>query len=88
MLNTPNSGNKNRLILLIILASGVSFIMGYFYTTFAYYPKLAHKRGIDQQLLGVILAMDSLPFMIFSLISPILMKKYGRKVFLVIPLLL
>ena len=78
----------NRLILIVILAAGVSFIMGYMYTTFAYYPKLAHEIDVSQQLVGIILASNSIPFMIFSVVSPFLMKKYGRKKFLTIPLVL
>ena len=79
---------QSRLFIIIILAAGVSFIMGYAYTTFAYFPKLAHDRGLSQGSVGLIIGLNSLPFIIFSIASPFLMKKFGRKLFLVFPLLL
>ncbi|CAI2367637.1 unnamed protein product [Moneuplotes crassus] len=78
----------NRLVVIIILAAGVSLVMGYAYTTFAYFPKLAHDRDLSQSLVGLTIGLNSLPFMIFSIASPFLMKKFGRKKFLVLPLLI
>ena len=74
----------NRIWIVIILATGVSAIMGYMYTTFAYYPKIAHSRDVNQTIVGVILSLDSIPFMIVSLASPFLMRKLGRKLWLLI----
>ena len=69
----------DRIWIVIILAAGISVIMGYSYTTYAYYPKLAHDRDVGQTMVGLILGVDSIVFMILSLLAPMLMKKFGRK---------
>ena len=69
----------NRAWVIIILATGLSAINGYLFITFAYFPKLAHSKNVDQTLVGVFLSVDSVPFMVFSLAAPYLMRKFGRK---------
>ena len=79
---------ESRLFIIIILTAGVSFIIGYVYATFAYFSKLAYDRGLSQGSVGLIIGLNSLPFIIFPVASPFLMKKFGMKLFLVFPLLL
>lgn len=69
----------SRIWVVIILASGVSVIMGTAYTTFAYYPKLAHSRGVDDKMVGILLSVSNIAFAVLSLLSPLIMKAIGRK---------
>lgn len=69
----------SRMWSVIILASGASVIMGYTDTTFAYYPKLAHSRGVNDKLVGILLSLGNISFAVLSLLSPMIMKMLGKK---------
>ena len=76
----------DRIWIVIILAAGISALMGFSYTTFAYYPKLAHDRDIGQTEVGLLFGSNSLAFMLLSLISPMMIRKFGRKQWLLVSL--
>ena len=60
--------------------------MGFTFTTFAYYPKLAHDRDVGQTEVGLIMGANSLVFMLLSIISPMMIRKFGRKLWLLVSL--